>query len=176
MKDWTFNDVAKKMAEFWDKLEEKKCYKRGPVGKDKLPQELHTAGVYVFYERDKAMYVGRSDDLLKRIRTHGNPGSGKSKAAFASNIAKAKIMQTYKDTSPCPNKSDKQWRKSLDWELGKPESKFLVSFGTEFKKAKKEVLNMSFKVVEIEDSIDQAIFEIYASMKLKTPYNNFDNH
>ena len=35
---------------------------------------------------------------------------------------------------------------------------------------------MGVRVVEIEDDIEQAIFEIYAHMELDTPYNTFENH
>ena len=101
------------------------------------------------------MYVGRSDNLLDRIRTHGNGGSRKSQAAFASNIAKGEIMEDfmadYEKKYPDACKSDKEWRNALNWELAK-NSEFRRPFETEFKKAKKRVRKMGFRVVKIEDS------------------------
>jgi hypothetical protein len=35
---------------------------------------------------------------------------------------------------------------------------------------------MTVRVVEIQDPVEQAIFEVYAHIALKTPYNNFENH
>jgi len=35
---------------------------------------------------------------------------------------------------------------------------------------------MSVRVIESDHPIDQTIFEVYASMELKTPYNDFDTH
>ena len=32
---------------------------------------------------------------------------------------------------------------------------------------------MQFRVVEVADAIEQAVFEVYAALKLETPYNNF---
>ena len=35
---------------------------------------------------------------------------------------------------------------------------------------------MKVRVVEIEDPIDQTIFEVYAHMELGTKFNSFENH
>ncbi len=49
-------------------------------------------------------------------------------------------------------------------------------FADLFAWAKKRVSQMSVRVIEIDHPIDQTIFEVYASMELKTPYNDFDTH
>ncbi|WP_407309875.1 hypothetical protein [Desulfosporosinus sp. SB140] len=46
-----------------------------------------------------------------------------------------------------------------------------------FLNAKKRVSKMSVRAVEINDPIVQTIFEVYASMELKTDeFNSFENH
>ena len=45
-----------------------------------------------------------------------------------------------------------------------------------FTKAKERVSQMSVKVIEIDDSILQTLFEVYAAISLQKPYNNFDTH
>ena len=86
------------------------------------------------------------------------------------------FMADYAKKYPDACKSDKEWRNALNWELAKNDSEFRRPFEAEFKKAKKRVRKMGFRVVKIEDSIDQAIFEIYAHKELDTPYNGFDVH
>lgn len=35
---------------------------------------------------------------------------------------------------------------------------------------------MDIRLIEVNDPIQQAIFEIYVSIALQTPYNDFDTH
>jgi hypothetical protein len=35
---------------------------------------------------------------------------------------------------------------------------------------------MQVRVVEVIDPIEQTVFEVYAALVLRTPYNNFENH
>ena len=45
-----------------------------------------------------------------------------------------------------------------------------------FQEAKERVGRMNVRVVEISDPIEQTVFELYAALKLGTPYNDFENH
>ncbi len=45
-----------------------------------------------------------------------------------------------------------------------------------FLAAKERVSNMQIKYIELEDPIEQTIFEVYAAESLGTPYNSFENH
>ena len=49
-------------------------------------------------------------------------------------------------------------------------------FQPHFNKAKILVSEMLIKYTEIEDPIEQTLFEVYAAVELKTPYNKFVNH
>ncbi len=176
MPNWQFEEIIENMPKYLKNLKACELTKRSKVRKLCEEKCSSNKGIYVFYENDCPLYVGRSDDLINRIQIHGRDSSLKSQAAFASNIAKGKVMADYKRNSPGLCKSKRQWRHDLDWELAKENSEFREKFMAEFKKAKKRVHKMQFRVVEVKDSVSQAIFEIYAHMALETPYNNFDNH
>ena len=45
-----------------------------------------------------------------------------------------------------------------------------------FNEAARRVRLMKVQVVAISDPIEQTVFEVYAAMKLDTPYNSFENH
>ena len=49
-------------------------------------------------------------------------------------------------------------------------------FDRAFFEAKKRVAAMKIRVIGVEDQIEQALFEIYAHLALKTKYNDFGTH
>ena len=49
-------------------------------------------------------------------------------------------------------------------------------FSEIFKKSKDRVSKMKIKVIEISDPIEQTLFEVYAALELKTPYNEWETH
>ena len=119
-------------------------------------------GIYVFYEEDKPIYVGRSNRIGKRLKEHGNVNSSHFSASFAFLLAK----QIAKENNI-------EFKRE-----GKNKSRTEIQNDSEFdfKNQKQRVAKMKFKTIEIEDSNFQAIFEIYVSMQLNTFYNKFDNH
>ncbi len=54
-----------------------------PVKADALPIEMPASGVYLFTERGRHLYIGRSNRLRKRIPLHYRRASKHSSAAFA---------------------------------------------------------------------------------------------
>ena len=124
-------------------------------------EDGHQRGIYVFLEKDKPIYVGRSNDIKKRLARHCQPSSGHNKASFAFNLAKEIYEHKYGFTQ---NKSR---------EILSSNSAFRELFNEQ----KKRVSEMKLKLVEINDPIIQTIFEVYAAIELKTlKYNNFDTH
>lgn len=121
-------------------------------------------GIYIFYENNKAIYVGRSNRIKKRLQEHGNAISTHYSASFAFILAKheAKEMNILKHDIG-KNKTRAELEKD-------------VQFNPLFINQKKRVADMQFRVIGINDANFQAIFEIYASMKLDTLHNTFDNH
>ena len=45
-----------------------------------------------------------------------------------------------------------------------------------FAKAKAQIKDMDYRLVEESDPTRQCLLEIYASVVLKTPFNDFDTH
>lgn len=122
--------------------------------------ELPQKGIYVFYEDNVPIYVGRTNRIKKRIKEHGQMSSGHNSAPFAFNLAKKEA-------------------KALGIELSVTRDMLNLNFDFVelFLNAKKRVSNMSVRVVEINNPIVQTLFEVYASMDLKTDeYNSFENH
>lgn len=117
-------------------------------------------GVYVFFERNKPIYVGRSNRLKARLLEHGRPSSTHNSAPFAFNIAKLRAKNEGLDI----NKNRIELEKSHYFE--KP-----------FTKAKERVSKMKIKCVAVDDQVTQALFEVYAAIELgTTKYNDFNTH
>ena len=110
-------------------------------------------GVYVFYEEDKSIYVGRSNRMRERIIEHG---SLSPKATFMFKLVREKIGK------PADYSKKNSW-KALEKEYPK-----------KFKEQQERVLKMKFQSIEIVDQQVQTVFEIYAIISLTTTrYNTF---
>ena len=156
----TWIDVVAGMPELLADLEGDRLRNRGELGDD-LPDR----GVYVFYEKDKPLYVGRTNGMRKRIQEHGRPGSRHSSASFAFLLA---VKSAEAQGIDCRSRS----RAELERD---PE------FSRLFSEAKARVSRMQCRVVEVPDEIEQAVFEIHAALELGTTrcqggYNDFETH
>ncbi len=116
-------------------------------------------GIYVFYENSKAIYVGRSNRMKDRIKEHGRPSSTHNSAPFAFNLAKQSGEEKGIDVSKPRGELEKD-----------------PLFVPLFRDAKDRVSKMSVRVIEINDPVLQTIFEVYASIDLKTEFNDFNTH
>ena len=159
----TFQEVIGNMCGYLQRLTNSELSTFDAALRRYRPALPRGKGIYVFYEDCKPLYVGRSDRLNDRVLSHGRPSSGHNSATFAFILAKEKFQ-----------------RLSDDVELPRSKERGDLEKDTRFKplyhKAKRAVRNMGVRVVEIEDDIEQAIFEISAHMELDTPYNTFENH
>lgn len=127
-----------------------------------VPVKPPLRGIYVFFEDEKALYVGRSNNIGKRLRLHSRAGSLPGQASFASRLAKISIglastPYSIRRTDPA------HWTR-------RPE------FLTEFSSAKQRLRAMHVRYVEEADPVDQVLLEAYIATVLQTPHNDFDNH
>ncbi len=132
-----------------------------PVTTETLPRGMPSSGIYLFSERSKHLYVGRSNRLRSRIRRHGVENSKHNVAAFAFKMAReatGRTQATYKTEGS---------RRSL---IQDP------NFAQAFHDAKARVHTMAVRYVEESDQLKQALLETYAVVVLETPYNDFDTH
>jgi hypothetical protein len=61
-----------------------------PVTPITLPPKMFQKGVYFLSEGDNHLFVGRSNDIRKRIGRHSKPGAAHRIAAFAFRLAREK--------------------------------------------------------------------------------------
>ena len=123
--------------------------------------ELPSSGVYLFTERGRHLYVGRSNSLHQRLRNHCRPSARHNQASFAFRLALRQCgigAATY---------SKKSSRAVL---AQKPHVK------RAFAAAKARLRKCKIRFVEERDQVRQALLEIYAAMRLRTPYNDFKTH
>ena len=145
-----FEDIVARMEPLLEQLQNSLPY-NAPTYKG-LPEK----GIYVFFERGAPMYIGRVGSTSKqtmrnRIRQHTIPSAEHNQAVFAFRLLQEKLGVATGHGA----------------ELSRAE--LAKKYESEFKEMKERV--------EIKDSVTQAVFEIYASLALKTTrYNNFDTH
>ena len=132
-----------------------------PVKRDNLPKNMPQKGIYLFTERGKPQYVGRSRNLRSRLLAHGRLSSGSETAAFAFILARKKSGRQRATYSPNGSRND----------LLK-----LPAFAKAFKEAKKRVAAMDIRFVAEANPTKQALLEIYAAIALGTPNNDFETH
>jgi predicted GIY-YIG superfamily endonuclease len=129
-----------------------------PVVKENLP---NSPGIYVFYKSGEPIYVGRTDNIRKRIQMHLRPSSKRDTATFAFNLAKIDYFERYGN--------HKISRATLE----KNEE-----FNQLFIEKKCYLSTCVFKFIIIENDILQTMLEPYIAYKLGTYpiLNIFDNH
>ena len=129
-----------------------------PVPANEL-KKIPNQGIYVFYEDDKPIYVGRSRNLSQRFKQHRQQSSNHNSATFAFMIAKQDAA-----------------KKKLNIHKTREELQIDPDFLPFFKNAKKRVSEMKIQVIDIDDPVEQTLFEVYAALELKTLYNNWKTH
>lgn len=132
-----------------------------PVTVATLPRDIPTSGIYLFSEGEQHLYVGRTNTIRKRLQNHCRPSSGHNSATFAFRLARQLTGQTNATYTAEGSRS------------------FLQShpdFGPVFITQKERVRNMNVRFVSEPDPMHQALLEMYVSVSLGTPHNNFDNH
>lgn len=130
-----------------------------PVKLSSLPRKMPEAGVYVFFEDGKPLYIGRTNRMKNRIRYHSRESA--KDAPFAFRIARESTGYTK------ASYQKKDSRKDL---LSKPD------FINAFADAKQRIRNMDLRFVEESNQIRQALLEVYTAVVLETPYNDFETH
>jgi hypothetical protein len=149
----TFLDYVAELPNLMEKLKKSEIRTR---------DNLHCTprkGIYVFYEDAKPLYVGRSNNIKTRIQYHCRPSSGHGSATFAFILAK---------------ENAKANGININMERGQLEND--PRFKKEFNMAKDRVSKMLIRVIDIDNQIIQSLFDVYASIELKTKYNDFSTH
>ena len=126
------------------------------IGVTHVPQK----GVYVLFEGNKPIYVGRSNRMKNRLKEHSQRSSDHYSATLAFRIAKQNTIALQNIER---KQTNEQLMKNSD-------------FVEEFEAAKDRIARTKIRFIEIEDQIEPALFEIYAHLTLNTKYNDFSTH
>jgi hypothetical protein len=129
-----------------------------PVTLSTLPKTIPTSGIYLFSEGDRHLYIGRSKRIRSRLRYHCGSATD---APFAFKLAR----EVTGNLKAAYNKNGS--RKSLLLHQG---------FADAYQTAKDRIRRMHIRFVEEPDPVRQALLEIYATLCLNAPYNDFDTH
>ncbi len=124
-----------------------------------LPKEMPIAGIYILSENGSTLYVGRTNDLRRRLNQHRCNGG--NKAAFAFLLAREETgnrKATYRKEGS---------RKDL---LNQP------AFRSVFDYARQRIRRMEVQFIAEPDPIRQAILEICVFVRTNARYSSFDNH
>lgn len=145
-------------------LDEKLCALLAcePLTFGELPTSMATAGVYLFSEPSRHLYVGRSNRLRERYFLHCRPGSQHNQASFAYKLAREALSisrASYADDAGSRSR------------LAATEP-----FASLFAAAKAKIRSMEYRFVPEDDQVRQALLEAYCAIVLETPYNDFATH
>jgi hypothetical protein len=124
-----------------------------------LPKVLPLAGVYLFSENGRALYVGRTNKMKKRLQYHAR--NNHNQATFAFLLAREETGRT---------KASYQKDGSRDDLLRLP------VFREAFDMSRERIRKMDVQFVAESDPIRQALLEICAALHAGAVCNDFDNH
>lgn len=149
--------------EYIDSLESsfQRLLQMEPVTVATLPREMPESGIYLFSENGRHLYAGRTNTIRQRLQSHCRPSSGHNSATFAFRLAR-EITGITQATYVSDGSRASLQQHSV--------------FGPEFLTQKQRVKAMQVRFVGEPDPMKQALLEMYVSVSLGTPHNNFDNH
>jgi hypothetical protein len=128
-----------------------------PVTLATLSNDADKSGIYLLSEGSRHLYIGRSRKIRSRLRMHvGHPAG----ASFAIKLARESTGRKASYTA----------LGSVKELLNEPE------FSAAFQKAKQRIRAMHIRYIDEADCNRQALLEIYATLSLNTPYNDFETH
>lgn len=127
------------------------------AGKVSIPRR----GIYALFENGRPIYVGRSNNIKRRLSGHSNQGSDRSISTFAFKLAIKEFESRYHQTTVGIKRQD---------------LKTNSDFAAVFAEAKTRVSEMGIKAVGVDDPVAQTVFEVYAAVRLGTlEFNSFDD-
>jgi hypothetical protein len=153
--------MHEEFRKFTDGLDEQlnQLLRMTPVTLEHSIHNTPKGGVYLFTENGIHLYVGRTKNKFSdRLRGHVNTATD---CPFAFRIAREETGFTGSAYS------GEGTRKNL-----LKNAKFVGAYEA----AKKRIKKMEIRWVQESDPTRQALLEIYVSVVLKTPYNDFDTH
>jgi predicted GIY-YIG superfamily endonuclease len=132
-----------------------------PVTAATLPSRAPDSCIYLFSEGDRHLYTGRTRRFRQRMSQQASPWSQHNQAALAFKLA-----------CECCGRMPENYVKGKGRAALACEPDFIEAFQA----AKARVRTMKLRFVEEREPTRQALLEIYVSVALGTPYNDFNTH
>jgi len=151
--DKLFSNTISKFPAYLERLIES-----DPIVLSDLSASPKMAGIYVFLEKGSPVYVGRSRNFRQRMKSHFT-----TKNENASSFVYLMAFESSGRTKASYKKEGSRKQLYHDPEF---RENYLLPANARLKV-------MDIKFIEITDCTEQALFEIYAAMALKTKYNSF---
>ena len=149
-----FDEAVQKMPTLLEEL------LKSPLKTREQANTLPQKGIYILYENDMPIYVGRSNRMRQRISEHGRNSSDHYSASFAFNLAKKEAE-----------------RQGLRINRTRKELQGDERFKRIFVDSKARVARMKIRAIGIDEPIIQHLFEVYVALSLNTTeHNDFDTH
>ena len=123
-----------------------------------LPPDVPKAGIYLFSDGTKPLYVGRSYNIRRRMGLHTRPSAAHNQATFAFRLTKEKLGIG---------------NPSYQTKGSRPDLAASPRFASVFRKSKDAIRSPNVRFIEENDPVMQALLEIYIAVVLGTPYNEF---
>ena len=167
--------ILRKMPELLRRL---RC---GPLLSQDHLQGIPRKGVYVFLDHSRCLYVGRSNDLKKRIKNHSEGNASKAALAFILTRDKWGLWNNPlwerdlykkiedKESVEIRNCKGQSTTAKLSMKVMLKDEFIKQDFECQGKRVKK----MQVRVNRRKDQYEQAMFEKYAAYVLNTRYNTF---
>ena len=124
-----------------------------------LPKNIPTRGVYVFSKSGKVLYIGRTDNLRRRLQLHTR--NNHNQATFAFLLARKRTGIKRASYQKAGSRSDLLRQR-----------KFRAAFDA----ARHEIHAMDVQFIAERNPNKQALLEICAAIRTGSRFNNFNNH
>ena len=154
--DRKFADLVESLHDSYERL-----LAMPPCTPASMPRHMPDRGIYLLSEVDAHLYVGRTNNLRRRLQNHFRQSASHNQATFAFRIAREETGSR---------------KASYRREGSRAELQNDPVFGPAFVCAKSWIAAMSVRFVEEPDPTRQALLEIYVATVLGTPFNDFENH
>lgn len=141
----TFEEIVKELPNYLNQLLQQKANSLKDLTEGKIKRQLETdsdiPGIYLMFDQEKPVYVGRSAHLAQRVgKDHRS--LEKTQATLTYRLVKSRL----------PNITSLEQARDYMFQ------------------------NFKVKILPVKDEYIRTIFEVYASLKLNTPYNEFMEH
>lgn len=132
-----------------------------PYKASSVPREFDgVPGVYLFSEDGNPLYIGRADNIRRRLHNHRHRSH--NTATFAFLLARHDTGIREATYQPTGSRSDLL--------------KNNAHFSEAFDKARHRIAQMEVQIVREADPVKQALLEIYSAFVCGAKYNDFKNH